>query len=92
MYSFNEYKFVRFEKGSGYHKYKAILKNRTTGREVSVSFGDRRYEQYQDKTNLKLWKHLDHKDPQRRKAYRQRHAGDNLSEFSAGYFSWRFLW
>ena len=92
MYPFSEYKLIRFERGSFPKKYNAVLRHNETGREVRVPFGDRRYSHYRDGTPLKLYKHLDHLDPGRRRLYRQRHAGDNLEEFSPGYFSMKYLW
>jgi hypothetical protein len=40
---------------------------------ASVHFGDNRYQQYRDSTSLKLYKHLDHNDEKRKKAYYDRH-------------------
>jgi hypothetical protein len=67
----------------------AILKNKKTGEKKQVSFGDKSYEHYEDK--IGEYKHLDHKDPERRKRYKQRH-GDNPKKFSAGYFALKYLW
>lgn len=53
--------------GPGFKKYSVDVDNKT------VSFGDKRYEQYEDNTPLKLYSHLDHKDPARRRLYRLRH-------------------
>ncbi len=53
---------IKFEKSNvKYKKYKAILPNGKT-----VNFGDTRYEQYEDKTPLKLYSNLDHHDKKRR--------------------------
>ena len=56
----------------------------------SVHFGDNRYQQYQDKTTLKLYKHLDHKDEKRKKAYYDRHGKATI--YSAKWFSHKYLW
>ena len=46
-----------------------------------IHFGDKRYEDF-----------LVHKDPERRKRYRLRHAKDNINEPSSGRCSWYLLW
>lgn len=93
IYSPSEYSFVRFEKSRTQHKkYDAILKNKKTKQEKRIPFGDSRYEQYEDKTPLKLYSSKNHKDSKRRAAYRQRHAGEGEAKYSAGYFAWYYLW
>ena len=67
-------------------KYAAILPN---GKRVN--FGDKRYQQYEDKTNLKLYSNLDHHDKERRKRYYERHNKD-YPKYSADYFSKVYLW
>lgn len=86
------YTFIRFEvsKTQG-KKYDAILKNKTTGQEKRVPFGAKGYEQYKDKA-LGRYSNLDHKDAKRRKAYRDRHQGEQNKKFSSGYFAWKYLW
>ncbi len=54
-----------------------------------VQFGDQRYEQYEDKTPLKLYKHLDHRDGNRRRLFHSRHRG---SDSLAGILSKKYLW
>ena len=54
-----------------------------------ASFGDRRYQQYKDK--IGHYKHLDHKDKQRKKRYYDRH-GEKAQPFSARWFSSNYLW
>ena len=56
----------------------------------SVHFGDNRYQQYRDTTTLKLYKHLDHNDVKRRKAYYDRHGKAEM--YSAKWFSHKYLW
>ncbi len=67
-------------------KYKAILPD---GK--AVHFGDTRYEQYKDRTPLKLYSNLDHNDKARRGLYYQRHPKD-YAKYSADYFSKKYLW
>ena len=69
----------------GKHKYKATFKNKETGREKNTKFGAAGYK---DQTLLPA------KDREERKRlYRIRHAGDNLSDpTSSGALSWWVLW
>ena len=93
VYTKKEYSFVKFEKSNRKgKKYKAVLKNKRTGRLVSVHFGDTRYEQYRDTTGLKLYSDKDHYNTKRQQAYKARHAKDNLTDWTAGRFSWSRLW
>lgn len=87
-----QYTFLRFEVGSGNKKYNAVLKNKGTGKEVRVSFGDRRYQQYKDQTGLGKYSNLNHLDTNRRQRYRTRHAGEQNRKYSSGWFSWHYLW
>ena len=64
-----------------------------------VPFGDRRYGQYRDSTPGRAWAALDHGDPERRAAYRRRHAGILCAgrrcidiPYSPAWFSYHFLW
>lgn len=52
-----------------------------------TSFGDRRFQHFRDR--IGYYKKLDHKDPQRRRNYRARHAGDNRL---AGKLARKYLW
>jgi hypothetical protein len=91
-YSFKDWRLIGFEEGSGNKKYKAILEHKTDKKKRrSVSFGDKRYEQYKDSA-LGLYSYMDHLDKKRRDNYRTRHKGDNLSAFTPGWFSWHYLW
>jgi hypothetical protein len=56
-----------------YKKYAAKVML-PTGITKIINFGDSRYEQYKDRTRLKLYKHLDHLDDKRRENYRKRHS------------------
>jgi hypothetical protein len=57
-----------------------------------VHFGDSRYQHYKDRTGKGLWSHLDHLDPDRRRAYKQRHERDRHVTHSPGWFADRYLW
>lgn len=86
-------KFIKFEKSKTKHKkYAAILKNTETGRNKKVNFGDKRYQHYRDKTGLGLYSHLDHRDPERRRRYRARHAKTMKKKYSASWFAAKYLW
>lgn len=65
-----------------------------------ISFGDNRMQQWKDQTPLKLYSHMDHNDPKRRKQYRARASkiknkkGEytfNKPEY-ANYWSYNYLW
>jgi len=66
-------------------KYMAVFK---TG--VVVHFGDNRYQQYHDKTSLKIYSSLDHKDETRKRSYYARHG--KAVPYSAKWFSHKYLW
>jgi len=90
----SEYTFVKFKKGKYPKKYYAELRNKKTGREKNIAFGDVRYQQYFDKA-LGLYKSKDHLDKKRRDAYRSRHSKEVPSfkkYYSPGYFAYKFLW
>lgn len=88
----SEYRFKKFERSkTAGKKYDAILVNKSTGREKRVPFGARGYEHYKDKA-LGLYSKLNHNDATRRKAYRDRHRGEEKRKFSSGYFAWKYLW
>ena len=65
-----------------------------------VHFGDLRYEQYEDKTPLKLYYNLNHKDKKRRFNYLKRAKGIKdkegnltyLNKNSPNYYSIKYLW
>ena len=73
-------------------KYDAILMNKYTHQDKIIPFGDKRYQQYKDSTNLGVYNHLNHLDENRRRLYRLRHAKDIRNKFSSGWFSYYFLW
>lgn len=66
-------------------KYTAFFQDKRP----AVHFGDSRYQQYKDK--LLHFKHLDHRDPQRRANYYSRH-GRSPKAFTAKWFAHHVLW
>ena len=93
-YAMSEYRLKGFEQAKTKHKmYAAVLVNKETKREKRVNFGDKRYQNYQDKTGLNAYPRLVHGDKERRKRYHDRHKKDiKQGYYSAGYFSLRYLW
>lgn len=73
-------------------KYDAILINKYNMQPKIIPFGDSRYPQYQDRTGLQVYSHLDHLDKKRRELYHLRHAKDIKNKFSSGWFSYYLLW
>ena len=68
-----DYKLVGFEKSERKNKmYNAILKSKF-GLYHRVPLGDKRFENFRDKTGLNLYPHLIHNDEERRKNYRKCH-------------------
>ena len=58
-----------------------------------VPFGDKRYENFQDKTGLNSYPNLIHNDKIRRKNYRKRHKIYVKNGFySPSHFSYYYLW
>jgi len=65
-----------------------------------IHFGDKRYKHFFDKVPLKLYSHLDHKDPKRRANYRNRHKAIKLKDGSyayknkeqPAYYAYNYLW
>jgi hypothetical protein len=65
-----------------------------------IHFGDKRYEHYEDKTPLKLYSNLDHKNDKRRLNYLRRAMGirNKKGELTykdpstANYYAIRYLW
>lgn len=70
-------------------KYSVYVKSNTKSGMKLISFGDKRYGQFKDK--IGHYKHLDHNDPKRKKAYYKRH-GKATSKDTAKYFSHKYLW
>jgi hypothetical protein len=86
---------VNWSEGKYPHKYMVTLSDGS-----HVSFGNREYQQYRDKTPLKLYSNLDHNDKKRRRNYRKRHMGVKLKDgtpayqvkYSPSWLSLRYLW
>lgn len=87
------YNFLGFRQSTRKNKkYDAILQNKETNKLLHVPFGDIRYQQYEDKTPLKLYTSLNHYDEDRRSNYLKRHESDIANRFSSGWFASHFLW
>ena len=84
---------LEWKRGTGNKKYKVII-HYPGDRKKTVQFGDKRYQQYKDKTPLKLYSRKNHNDPERRAAYRKRHGaqGHHKKKYSPAWFSWKYLW
>lgn len=77
-------------------KYDAILRNIYTRRTFKMPFGGRKmdgtpYEQFKDRTPLKLYSKYDHGDENRRQLYLKRH-NKKIRAYSPDYFSKVYLW
>ncbi len=77
-------------------KYDAILRNIYTRRTFKMPFGGRKmdgtpYEQFKDRTPLKLYSQYDHNDENRRQLYLKRH-NKKIRAYSPDYFSKVYLW
>lgn len=66
---------VKFKRGPYPKKYTAIVKNNKTKKIRKIHFGDRRYQQYKDRTPLKLYKSKNHNTRKRMQNYFNRHSG-----------------
>ena len=68
-------RIVEFKKGPFPKKYTAIISNKKTKKTRKLHFGDRRYQQYKDRTPLKLYKSKNHNTRKRMQNYYSRHSG-----------------
>ena len=66
---------VEFKRGPFPKKYTAFVKNKKTKKVRRIHFGDRRYQQYKDRTKLGLYKHKNHGTRKRMQNYFNRHSG-----------------
>ena len=66
---------IKFEKGPFPKKYTAFVKNKQTKKVRKIHFGDRRYQQYKDRTTLKLYAKNNHNTRKRMQNYFNRHSG-----------------
>ena len=71
---------VKFVKGPFPKKYTAFVKNNKTKKVRKIHFGDRRYQQYKDRTPLKLYRKGDHNTRKRMQNYFNRHSGTKIRE------------
>jgi hypothetical protein len=62
------------------------------GKRRLIHFGDSRYGQYEDRSRLKHYSHLDHKNEARREAFYRRHGGVSRDRNSALYWAQQVLW
>ena len=68
-------KIIKFKRGPYPKKYTAHIKNKKTKKMRKIHFGDRRYQQYKDRTPLKLYKYKNHGSRKRMRNYFNRHSG-----------------
>jgi len=66
---------IKFKKGPFPKKYTVIVKDKKTKKTRKIHFGDRRYQQYKDRTPLKLYKNKNHNTRKRMRNYFSRHSG-----------------
>ena len=66
---------ISFKKGPFPKKYTAFIRNKKTHKIRKINFGDRRYQQYKDRTPLHLYKSLNHNNRKRMQNYFSRHSG-----------------
>ena len=66
---------VKFERGPFPKKYTAHVQNKKTRTKRIIHFGDRRYQQYKDRTNLQLYASKNHGTRKRMQNYYSRHSG-----------------
>ena len=58
----------------------------------TIHFGDLRYQHYEDKTPLQLYKYLNHYDIRRRELFKKRHDKTRHKMYSPSWFSDIYLW
>ena len=68
-------KIIKFKKGPFPKKYTAHVKDKKTKKVRKIHFGDVRYQQYKDRTPLKLYKSGNHNTIKRMQNYFSRHSG-----------------
>tara|TARA_B100000674_G_C37932160_1_gene958496 strand:- start:762 stop:1634 length:873 start_codon:yes stop_codon:yes gene_type:complete len=66
---------VKMQRGPFPKKYTAIVRNKKTKKTRKIHFGDRRYQQFKDRTKLKLYKNKNHGTRRRMQNYYNRHSG-----------------
>ena len=68
-------RIIRFERGPPPKKYTAYVQDKRTKKTRKLHFGDRNYEQYKDRTPLKLYANRNHGTRKRMRNYFKRHSG-----------------
>ena len=68
-------RIIQFVRGPGFKKYKVILQNKKTKRLRSLTFGDKRYQQFRDRTPIHLYSKKNHGERSRLRNYYTRHSG-----------------
>ena len=93
-------KIIRFERSPiQFKKYRAFVRNYKSGKVRHIDFGDNRYQQYKDRTPLKLYKSKNHGNRKRMRNYFNRHSGTPNREraiakeraHSKGYYNAKIL-
>ena len=69
-------KIIKFKKGPFPKKYTAHVKDKKTKKVRKIHFGDVRYQQYKDRTPLKLYANKNHGTRKRMENYFNRHSGE----------------
>jgi len=69
-------KIIKFKKGRFPKKYTAYVKDKKTKKVRMIHFGDVRYQQYKDRTPLKLYANKNHGTRKRMENYFNRHSGE----------------
>lgn len=81
-------------------KYRVELYNKNGNKLKTLQFGQKGFNHYEDKTPLKAYSYLDHKDPKRKINYRKRHSKILKKDGKPAYqdplqpsfYSFHFLW
>ena len=90
-------KIIKFERGPYPKKYTAHIKNKNTNSVRKVHFGDQNYQQFKNRTTLKLYKRKNHGTKKRMERYYMRHSGNKTrrngidKEKRKGYFTPKLL-
>lgn len=78
---------VKFTKGPSSKKYKVWLRDKTTRKIRTLTFGAKGYEQFRDSTPKSkgggLYTHKNHGDIRRRRSYFSRHSGGRVGKTAA---------
>ena len=96
---------INFERGPYPKKYTAYIQDNKTKRIRKIHFGDRRYQQYKDRTPLQLYKKGNHNTRKRMQNYFSRHSGTknrqeaikkeihkSKGKYTAKILSHKYLW